>query len=129
MQLRNPGEGLFPCAAGSPCSCRHPRFRGFSIFWRCRSTFSRTTTSPYRSCAIITTDASDSVRDVHDRMPLILKPDAYGGWLDPENEDAEWMAKVLKTGSVKDLQRYPVSTRVNRVENNSKACLEPLEKR
>jgi putative SOS response-associated peptidase YedK len=62
-------------------------------------------------------------------MPLILKPDAYGGWLDPENEDAEWMAKVLKTGSVKDLQRYPVSTRVNRVENNSKACLEPLEKR
>jgi putative SOS response-associated peptidase YedK len=84
---------------------------------------------PYRSCAIITTDASDSVRDVHDRMPLILKPDAYGEWLAPENEDAEWMAKVLKTGSVKDLQRYPVSTRVNRVENNSKACLAPLEKR
>jgi putative SOS response-associated peptidase YedK len=62
-------------------------------------------------------------------MSLILKPDAYGEWLDPENEDAERMAGVLETGSVKDLHRCPVSKRVSRVENNSKACLKPSEKR
>jgi putative SOS response-associated peptidase YedK len=82
---------------------------------------------PYRSCAILTTDASDSVRDVHDRMPLILKPEAYGEWLDPENKDAERIERILKTDCVRDLQRYPVSKLVNRVHNNSKACVEPLE--
>jgi putative SOS response-associated peptidase YedK len=32
---------------------------------------------PYKSCTIITTDASDSLKDIHNRMPLILKPEAY----------------------------------------------------
>ena len=32
------------------------------------------------------------------------------------------------TKHVKDLKRYPVSKRVNRVDNNSKECIESLEK-
>jgi len=63
---------------------------------------------PYKSCTIITTEASESVRDIHDRMPLFLRPASYGEWLDPENKDAERIERILETGCARDLQRYPV---------------------
>jgi putative SOS response-associated peptidase YedK len=81
---------------------------------------------PYKSCTIITMDASDSVRDIHNRMPLILKPEAFDEWLDPDNTEPTRIEELLKTKFVKELKRYPVSRLVNRVENNSKACIEPM---
>ena len=36
---------------------------------------------PLRSCTIITTEATPSLREVHDRMPVILEPEAEGTWL------------------------------------------------
>jgi putative SOS response-associated peptidase YedK len=41
----------------------------------------------YKSCTIITTEASDSVREIHHRMPAILKPEMYESWLDPLNQN------------------------------------------
>jgi putative SOS response-associated peptidase YedK len=82
---------------------------------------------PYKSCTIITTDASDSVKEVHHRMPLILEPEAYAEWLDPGNQDLAKLEALLRTKQVKELRRHPVSKRVNRVENNSRECMEPLE--
>jgi putative SOS response-associated peptidase YedK len=81
---------------------------------------------PYKSCVIITMDASDSVKDIHHRMPLILKPEAYDAWLDPENKDPGGLEELLRTQYVKELKSHPVSRRVNRVENDSRDCLEPL---
>ena len=82
---------------------------------------------PYKSCTIITTDASDAVKDVHSRMPLILKPEAHAAWLDPENKEPGRIEDVLKKSYVKDLERYAVSKLVNQVGNNSKECMEPLK--
>ena len=84
-------------------------------------------TGPYKSCTIITTDASDSVKDVHNRMPLILKPEAFDEWLDPNNKESAKIERILKRGSVKDLKYYPVSKLVNQVGNNKKECMEPLK--
>lgn len=77
----------------------------------------------YKSCTIITTEASDSVRNIHNRMPVILKPEAFCPWLDPENKDAGGIETLLKTRFVAELDRYPVSRLVNRVENNSEECI------
>jgi putative SOS response-associated peptidase YedK len=82
---------------------------------------------PYKSCTIITTDASNSVKDIHNRMPLILKPEVYDEWLDLENMEPGKIEAVLKKGYVKVLKRYPVSKLVNQVGNNSKECMEPLK--
>jgi putative SOS response-associated peptidase YedK len=82
---------------------------------------------PYKSCTIITMDASDSVKDIHDRMPLILKPEAYEEWLDPDNKESAKTEELLRTQFVRDLKSYPVSKLVNRVENNSKECMEPMK--
>ncbi len=82
---------------------------------------------PYKSCAIITTEASESVKDIHNRMPLILKPEVYDAWLDPENKEIAQIEELLKTAYVKELNRYPVSRMVNQVGNDQKECMEPLK--
>jgi putative SOS response-associated peptidase YedK len=82
---------------------------------------------PYKSCTIITMNASDSVKDIHDRMPLILKPEAYEEWLDPGHKEPAKIEELLKTKYVRDLKSYPVSKLVNRVENDSKEYREPLK--
>ena len=84
--------------------------------------------SPYKCCTIITMDASESVKDIHNRMPLILQPEAYDEWLDPEKQDPARIEELLKTSYVKELTHYPVSRKVNRVENDSKDCVEPLKR-
>ena len=60
-------------------------------------------------------------------MPLILKPESYDEWLDPENKEPGRIEEILKKGSVKKLRRYPVSKLVNQVGNNKKECMEPLK--
>jgi putative SOS response-associated peptidase YedK len=82
---------------------------------------------PYKSCTIITTDAGDAVKEIHNRMPLILKPEAYAAWLDPENKEPGRIQRLLRAEHVKELKRYAISRLVNRVENNSRECIEPLK--
>ena len=79
----------------------------------------------YRSCTIITTAASDAIRDVHDRMPVILTPDAYDDWLEPANQDPERLMQILADKTIRDLMRTPVSKRVNAVGNNDPQNIEP----
>src|SRR5262245_4330455 len=47
------------------------------------------------SCAILTTGANELVRQAHDRMPVILGPDAFGEWLDPAVRDPAALAAWL----------------------------------
>ena len=100
-------------------------FAGLWEIWEDKNTAAEE--SPYKSCTIITTEASDSVKDIHNRMPLILKPEAYDEWLNLETKDPGKIEKILKDGCVKELKRYPVSKLVNLVGNNSKECMEPLK--
>jgi putative SOS response-associated peptidase YedK len=100
-------------------------FAGLYEIWEDKEALPET--DPYKSCTIITTDASDSVKDVHNRMPLILKPEAYDEWLDPNKKEPAKIEELLKTAYVKELERYPVSKLVNQVGNNKKGCMEPLK--
>ena len=80
-----------------------------------------------KSCMIITLEASYSVMDVYSRMPLILKSEAYERWLDPDNMEPAKIEELLHTTCLRELKRSPVSRLVNRVENNSRECMEPLK--
>jgi putative SOS response-associated peptidase YedK len=83
--------------------------------------------SVYRSCTIITTRASDSMRDIHHRMPVILKPKVYEPWLDPGNRDAAQLDRILKNEIITELASHPVSKQVNSTRNNDPSCIEPLK--
>jgi putative SOS response-associated peptidase YedK len=81
---------------------------------------------PYRSCAILTTEASESVRPIHHRMPVILQPEAYEAWLDPENRNVDRLQELLHASAVGELEAVAVSTRVNATRNNDPANIAPL---
>jgi putative SOS response-associated peptidase YedK len=83
--------------------------------------------SIYKSCTIITTGASESIRDIHHRMPVILKPQVYEPWLDPGNQDVVELGKMLKNEIITELVSYPVSKQVNAARNNDPSCIQPVE--
>jgi putative SOS response-associated peptidase YedK len=48
------------------------------------------------TCAIITTDANQLIKPVHDRMPVILPRDKEQVWLDSNVKDASVLLSILK---------------------------------
>src|SRR5208337_4580105 len=47
------------------------------------------------SCSILTTTPNALLADLHDRMPVILRPEDYDLWLDPGFRDVKALAEVL----------------------------------
>jgi len=80
----------------------------------------------YTSCTILTTAASASVRPIHHRMPVILKPDKYDQWLDPTFQDLDKLNDILTNWIETDLKNRPVSKQVNAASNNHPSNIEPL---
>jgi putative SOS response-associated peptidase YedK len=78
------------------------------------------------TCTIITTDAEDDLGRIHDRMPLMLTPDRYSAWLDPDNRDQNALLGLLQPAMPGLLEAYPVPTLVSNVANNGPELVEPL---
>ena len=71
---------------------------------------------------ILTTKPNSLVSGVHGRMPVILKPDDYELWLDSGFADLAALADCLEPFDPRLMKKYPVSTRVNRPENDDEEC-------
>jgi putative SOS response-associated peptidase YedK len=78
------------------------------------------------SCAVVTTEASEQLAPIHDRMPVILPRDAWLPWLDPEEKDLGYLRGLLVPAR-ELLDLYPVSSRVNSVRNNGPHLVLPVE--
>jgi putative SOS response-associated peptidase YedK len=70
------------------------------------------------SCTILTTTANSLVGELYDRMPVIVPPDKYDVWLDPDVKDFEAIRDVLKPCDAKMMRRYPVSMKLNNSKND-----------
>jgi len=75
------------------------------------------------SCAILTQRALAPIEAVHDRMPVVLAPDAWESWLDPEAEPAA-LAGLLAPRPP-GLVAMAVSTYVNDPRHDDPRCFEP----
>lgn len=78
------------------------------------------------SCTILTTEANAKLKEIHDRMPVILKPEDYDLWLDPGVTNPERVAELLKPFDGREMKVYPVSSAVNRAENDGPECAEEV---
>ncbi len=69
---------------------------------------------PLLTCTIITTTPNSLLQKIHDRMPVILKPEAHALWLAPEEKKPEELSKLLKPFPASLMTAYVVSPLVNR---------------
>jgi putative SOS response-associated peptidase YedK len=79
------------------------------------------------SCTIITGEANEKIRDVHDRMPVILPPKAWDTWLDPQEHDLDVLGRLLVPAPASLLDLHPVSTEVNTVRNKGPQLVHRVE--
>jgi putative SOS response-associated peptidase YedK len=77
------------------------------------------------SCAILTTDANERLRPLHDRMPVILDPAAYARWLDPTHRDPAELGDLLRPWPANDLALRRVGRRVNDAALDEPGLLDP----
>jgi len=75
---------------------------------------------------ILTTTANHLLEGVHDRMPVILPPERYDLWLDPQIQDTAVMG-LLRPFDAGCMRSYPVSARLNSVGNDDAECSTPIE--
>lgn len=80
---------------------------------------------PLESFTILTTSPNPKVAELHDRMPVILRREAWDLWLDPSIEDADVLTEVLGAYPEEGMDFYPVSKMVNSPANDQPACLAP----
>ncbi len=81
---------------------------------------------PLASCTIITTRANALMAPLHDRMPVILPPDAWDTWLDPQQRDPAALSTLLVPCPDDWLEAYEVSSLVNSPANEDPACITPV---
>jgi putative SOS response-associated peptidase YedK len=71
------------------------------------------------------TVANSLMSEIHHRMPVILRPENYEVWLDPNFDKKEPLTSLLKPYPSDKMEAYPVSRRVNKPSNNEASVLEP----
>ncbi len=79
------------------------------------------------SCTIVTTHANDFLQSIHSRMPLILQKSQQAAWLDPTTPDIEAWLSALAPYPGHEMEAYQVSRQVNSPQNNSIACIQPVD--
>jgi putative SOS response-associated peptidase YedK len=73
-----------------------------------------------RTFAIITVPSNDLVAQIHNRMPAILEPRSYERWLGLEPDPHD----LLITYPSEPMRTWPISTRVNKPENDDPSLLD-----
>jgi putative SOS response-associated peptidase YedK len=77
------------------------------------------------SCTIITTEPNSLMSTIHNRMPVILPPEAYAPWLEPAEQRPEALQGWLRPYDAALMKAYPVSRLVNSPANDVPACIQP----
>jgi putative SOS response-associated peptidase YedK len=80
---------------------------------------------PQRTFCILTTAASDWLRQIHHRMPVLLPPEGRDLWLDARS--SERALRALLRPSADDLVSWPVSKVVNSVAFDDPTCIVALD--
>lgn len=80
-----------------------------------------------KTCTILTSTPNAVTSAVHDRMPVILNSIDYDLWLDPGLKDTADALELLRPYDALQMRTYPVSSRVNQVQNDDADCAKPVE--
>lgn len=79
------------------------------------------------SCSIIVIEANEFIRPIHDRMPVVLPPDAWANWFNPVAGDVGDLKGLLKPYRAEEMAAWHVNTGVNNVRNDTPECVRPVD--
>jgi len=79
------------------------------------------------SCAMLTTEPNELMATIHHRMPVILKPEDYSGWLDVSLQDSSELSRFLYSYPAEDMVAFPVSLKVNNPRFDEAECIETVD--
>ncbi len=101
-------DGFYEWRRGDkqPFYFHRPDGKPFAVGGQCRTSV--------KAAAIVTCPATEGMKDIHHRMPVVLTQEQWDDWLGGE--------KVK--GTLEELERYPVSTHVNSFKNDDPSCIE-----
>ena len=78
-----------------------------------------------RTFTIVTSGPNELMRPIHNRMPVVIPPDAWQRWLDPSLAQPAQLQGLLAPVDDDHLEAYRVSRLVNDVRNNGPDLIEP----
>ncbi len=96
---------------------------GFAGLW---DTWTAPDGEEIKTCTIITTQANELLKPIHDRMPVILSHEAEAIWLDPTIQDPAELLPLLTSYPAEEMEAYAVSRWVNSPQQDSPDCIVPL---
>jgi putative SOS response-associated peptidase YedK len=79
-----------------------------------------------RSFAIVTTEPNELCAQLHNRMPVVLAPDAWPTWLGEEPAEPAQLKSLLVPYPSDGMVTWPVSPLVGSVKNNDPSLIEPI---
>jgi putative SOS response-associated peptidase YedK len=78
------------------------------------------------SCSIIVGEATESIAQIHDRMPLTLNQDEFETWLDPDQHNLSLLKKLMVTSKKPLLKYYPVTKKVGHPSYDQADAIQPI---
>jgi putative SOS response-associated peptidase YedK len=122
-----PADGFYDWRAGEP---KRPYFvraksgapLAFAGLWE---TWTGPNAEEVDTAAIVTTRSTRALAAIHERMPVIVAPEAFDLWLDCATVEAEAAAALIAPAPEGLLEHYEVSPAVNRVANDSAELIAP----
>jgi putative SOS response-associated peptidase YedK len=109
-----------------PADGRGMAFAGLYELWRDRTLPADHPKSWLWTAVIITTQATDDLGRIHDRMPMVVGPDRWAEWLDPAASDPRVLLDAMVPAVSSGLATRPVSTAVNSVRNDGPDLIAPV---
>jgi len=79
------------------------------------------------SFAIVTNEPSATAAKYHDRMPLVVPPDLYEGWLEPQADASAVLAEARARSGVLRLEVHATDPRGNNVRFEGPEVVAPYE--
>jgi putative SOS response-associated peptidase YedK len=79
------------------------------------------------TCSILTTEANEALSMVHDRMPVILRPDDYELWLADDAGKQDLRKELLRPYPASEMTAYPVSAAINSPQHQGEELLRPVK--
>jgi putative SOS response-associated peptidase YedK len=104
-----------------------PRNGGIVAFAGLMETWSSADGSEVDTGAILTVAANAAISPIHDRMPVVIKPEDFSRWLDCKTQEPRHVADLLAPVEDDYFEAIAVSDKVNKVANMGPDLQDPVE--